>query len=175
MRGGLEIMNATLWPEINEMSGQYMFLDDYFDNRIWPRFALALFSAFSLSGCSYFGDAGLINAGTNCIGDSSECISRRQSALNTMLKDGRRAWIFDLPSGSAYLTGVRAFAYQKVQASLTCRELQHGMMEMAAAPSVLARDDPSGGDPAQLSRAKILSDSVHRDLAKRYRQNCKNG
>jgi len=45
-------------------------------------------------------------------------------------------------------------------------------MEMAAAPGVLGNDDPSGGDPAQLSRAKILSSSVQRDLSKRYRSNC---
>ena len=133
---------------------------------------LVLASAFSLAACSGFGDAGLINAGTKCIGDSSKCISRRQTALNVMLVDGSRAWVYEVPSGSAYLSGVRAFAFQKTKDALSCQELQHGMMEMAAAPSVLARDDPSGGDRAQLSRAKILSASVHRDLAKRYRKNC---
>jgi len=126
-----------------------------------------------LSGCSMIGSSGVINAGTNCIGDSGDCISKREAALNTMMADGSKAWVYDVPNGSAYLSGVRAFAYQKRVASLTCHELQHGMIEMAAAPSVLARDDPSGGDPAQLSRAKILSSTVHSDLSKRYRIHCK--
>ena len=125
-----------------------------------------------LQGCSGLGGGDVINAGTSCIGDSGKCISRREAALNAMLGDQTRAWVYDVPRGSAYLTGVRAFAYQKTMNKLSCKELRHGMKEMAAAPSVLARDDPSNDDPAQLSRAKILSASVHRSLKKRFRRKC---
>ena len=134
---------------------------------------LVLFCALMTTSCTGFGGSGVVDAGLNCIGDSSACISKREAALSALMSDGARTWVYDVPDGSAYLTGVRAMAYQKLIPSLTCKEIQHGMIEMEAAPAVLAGDDPSGGDPAQLSRAKILSASVNRDLTKRYRRNCK--
>jgi len=150
-----------------------MYLDKNINVRLKTGMVLILLCGFALSGCSVFGGSGVIDAGTSCIGDSSGCISKREAALNAIMADSSKAWVYDVPDGAAYLTGVRAFAYRKLLPSLTCKELQHGMMEMAAAPSVLGNDDPSGGDPAQLSRAKILSSSVQRDLSKRYLGNCK--
>ena len=125
------------------------------------------------SGISNFAGFGVINKGLKCVGDSTDCISRREAALAAMMADGAHGWVYDVPDGRAYLTGVRAMAYQKLLPSLTCKEIQHGIIEMESAPAVLMRDYPSGGDPALISRAKILSSSVNGDLAKRYRKNCK--
>lgn len=133
---------------------------------------ISLGLSLGLAACSGFGGGALIDAGNKCIGDSSECISRRQAALHEMTSDPSHGWVFEKATGSSYLTGVRAFAYQSAKTRLNCAQLHHGMEEMAAAPKVLARDDPSGGDPAQLSRAKILSKNVNRLLSKEYSRVC---
>ena len=133
---------------------------------------LAVATSLALAACSGLGSAARIDAGNRCIGDSSTCISRRQAALNEMTNDPSHAWVYQKAPGSAYLSGVRAFAYRAAKNRLNCAQLHHGMEEMAAAPNVLALDDPSGGDPAQLSRAKILSKNVNRELSREYSKAC---
>ncbi len=154
-------------PEHYEQANQAM---TFLRNRI--SLLIVIIAGFALAACSGMGSSALIDAGTGCIGDSSECVSRRQAALNEMTGDASHAWVYRQARGSAYLSGVRAFAYRSAKNRLSCAQLHHGMEEMAAAPRVLARDDPSGGDPAQLSRAKMLSATVNRELSKEYSNAC---
>lgn len=112
-------------------------------------------------------------AGLNCIDDSPDCISKRQSTLSYMTNDPTRAWVRQAPTAHAYASGVRLFAFKKKKSELSCDELKIGKREAEAAPHVLKSSAGSRLSPAQVSRGTLLAAEVARELRRELKRRCK--
>jgi hypothetical protein len=112
------------------------------------------------------------SAGLNCVDDSPRCVGERQAALRDMTSDTSKSWIQQPPTASAYASGVRLFAYKTKKAELTCAELQRGITEANAGPSILRGPAGAGLSPAQVSRGVILAGEVARELTREKSRRC---
>lgn len=137
--------------------------------------ALSLSLAAALTGCSVgTGIEPDARAGLNCIDDSPQCISRRQTTLRHLVEDKNRAWVKEPATAEAYASGVRLFAYKKQKAELSCDELAHGRREAEAARGAL-KNGASNLTPAQVSRGTMLAAEVAKELQMEMGRRCKKG
>lgn len=125
----------------------------------------------AVSGCSSPNVNFTTTSSLNCIDDSAQCVSSRQSALRTMVADKDKSWVKQPADASAHASGVRLFALKRRRHDLTCDELAYGRREADTAPAVL-RASAGRLTHAQISRGVILAGEVSRDLAREQAKRC---
>jgi hypothetical protein len=130
--------------------------------------ALCLVAA---SGCSSQNAEFTTTSSLNCVDDSAQCVSSRQTALRSMVADKSKSWVKQPADASAHASGVRLFALRQRRRDLTCDELAHGRREADAAPAVL-RASTGRLTHAQIARGVILAGEVSRDLAREQAKRC---
>lgn len=137
--------------------------------------AKALIAGLGLAatGCAV-GEAPIEGAGLSCVDDSPRCISERQATLNRYVSDPQRRWVKDVPSSSAYASGVRMFAFKTTKKQLTCEELAHGRREADGAATSL-KGAGSTLTPAQVSRSTMFASEVGRELSNEMKRRCNKG
>jgi hypothetical protein len=123
------------------------------------------------SGCSSPDANFTTTSSLNCVDDSPQCVSSRQSALRGMVADKNKSWVKQPADASAHASGVRLFALRQRRRDLTCDELAHGKREADAAPAVL-RANTTRLTHAQIARGVILAGEVSRDLAREQAKRC---
>jgi hypothetical protein len=107
----------------------------------------------------------------NCVDDSPQCVSHRQTALRSMVADKSKSWVKQPADASAHASGVRLFALRQRRRDLSCEELAHGKREADAAPAVL-RASTGRLTHAQIARGVILAGEVSRDLSREQAKRC---
>jgi hypothetical protein len=117
------------------------------------------------SACSSLLDGGDSRAGLSCVDDSQECVSRRQTTLQSFLADKERTWVKEPSSPQAHASGVRLFAFRSKKKELTCEELAHGRREADAASKSLRGPSGKGLSAAQVSRATLFAAEVSKELS----------
>lgn len=123
------------------------------------------------SGCSSQDANFTTTSSLNCVDDSPQCVSSRQSALRSMVADKNKSWVKQPADASAHASGVRLFALRQRRRDLTCDELAHGRREADSAPAVL-RANAGRLTHAQVARGVILAGEVSRDLAREQAKRC---
>ena len=113
------------------------------------------------------------NSGLTCVDDSSDCVAKRQSTLNSLVADNDRSWIKAHAPAEAYASGVRLFALKSKKKELSCDELAHGKNEADRAPGVLRA--ANNLTPAQVSRGIMLASEVSRELGAEMKRRCQRG
>lgn len=123
------------------------------------------------SGCSSQPADFTTTSSLNCVDDSPQCVSSRQTALRGMVADKSKSWVKQPADASAHASGVRLFALRQRRRDLTCDELAHGRREADTAPNVL-RANAGRLTHAQVARGVILAGEVSRDLAREQAKRC---
>lgn len=132
---------------------------------------LAAMCVAGASGCSSSSAEFTTTSSLNCVDDSPQCVSSRQTALRSMVNDKSKSWVKQPADASAHASGVRLFALKQRRRDLTCDELAHGRREADSAPSVL-RANAGRLTHAQVARGVILAGEVSRDLAREQAKRC---
>lgn len=112
-------------------------------------------------------------AGTHCVDDSADCVSKRQAALRTMMADPAKTWIKEPSDAKAFASGVRLFAWRGKRKELSCEELAVGRREADGAAATLRGPGGAGLTPAQVSRGTMLAAEVSRELVAEATRRCK--
>ena len=133
--------------------------------------ALGAMCAVAAGGCSSPNVEFTTTSSLNCVDDSAQCVSSRQSALRTMVNDKSKSWVKQPADASAHASGVRLFALRQRRRDLTCDDLAHGKREADTAPAVL-RASAGRLTHAQVARGVILAGEVSRDLAREQAKRC---
>lgn len=136
--------------------------------------ALGTMCMVAAGGCSSPNVEFTTTSSLNCVDDSAQCVSSRQSALRSMVNDKSKSWVKQPADASAHASGVRLFALRQRRRDLTCDELAHGKREADAAPSVL-RANAGRLTHAQVARGVILAGEVSRDLGREQAKRCGRG
>lgn len=119
--------------------------------------------ALALGACSL----GLQGGGEGpCLTDGPDCVQQRVGLVNAMAADPSRGWIGQPPSRAMIASGVRQFAYLKVQATLTCPQLSAGVREMDASLRAMAAGPVAGQSTERAGQIKALTADVRGQLTR---------